>query len=105
MDNKQQEVPKNQEARPQGGVSEGRCVCTNGVCMHVNDNFLSWALGAFHTCFYNHARRLRLEKLLYIGVSRSPNGFFKCFWIQVAVSLLKPPHGGYRSKTAITYPV
>jgi hypothetical protein len=28
----------------------------------------------FHTYFYNHARRLRLEKLLYPELSRSPNG-------------------------------
>jgi hypothetical protein len=34
----------------------------------------------------NRAHRTRLEKLLYIGLSRSPNGFFfnsKHFWIQV----------------------
>jgi hypothetical protein len=29
-----------------------------------------------HTYSYNHARRLRLEKLLYIGLYRRPNGFF-----------------------------
>jgi hypothetical protein len=31
----------------------------------------------FYTCFYNHAHRLRLEKLLYIELSRSSNGCFK----------------------------
>ena len=25
--------------------------------------------------FYNHARRLRLEKLFYLELSRSPSGF------------------------------
>jgi hypothetical protein len=30
---------------------------------------------------YNHARRLRLEKLLCIGLSRSPNGLLKCGWV------------------------
>jgi hypothetical protein len=25
-----------------------------------------------------------------------------CFWIQMAVSLLKPPNGGFRSETAVT---
>jgi hypothetical protein len=45
---------------------------------------------------------LRLEKLLYIELSRSSSGFLKCIWIQVAVSLLKPPHGGLRSETAVT---
>jgi hypothetical protein len=33
--------------------------------------------GAFYTHFYNHAHRLRLEKLLHLELSRSPNGFFK----------------------------
>jgi hypothetical protein len=47
--------------------------------------------GVFYTCFYNHAHRLRLEKLLYLELSRSSNGFFKCFWIQVAVSEVKRP--------------
>jgi hypothetical protein len=32
--------------------------------------------GAFYTCFYNHAHRLRSEKLLYLELTRSPNGFF-----------------------------
>jgi hypothetical protein len=50
----------------------------------------------FYTCFYNHAHRLRLEKL------EVPDGRFASeaasgFWIQMAVSLLKPPHGGFRS--------
>ena len=27
------------------------------------------APGVFHTCFYNHARRLRLEKLSYVELS------------------------------------
>jgi hypothetical protein len=31
----------------------------------------------FYTYFYNHAHRARLEKLLYIELSRSSNGFFK----------------------------
>ena len=30
----------------------------------------------FYTYFYNHAHRLRLEKLLYLELPRSPNGFF-----------------------------
>jgi hypothetical protein len=30
----------------------------------------------FHTNFYNHAHRLRLEKPLCIELSRSPNAFF-----------------------------
>jgi hypothetical protein len=33
-----------------------------------------------------------------------PTDFFKYFWIQVAVPLLKPPHSGFRSATAVTKP-
>jgi hypothetical protein len=50
------------------------------------------APGVFYTYFYDHARRLRLEKLLYIELPRSA---------QVAVLLLKPPHGGFGSETVI----
>jgi hypothetical protein len=47
----------------------------------------------FCACFYNHARRLRLEKLSHAGLStlEAPTDFLNRFWIQVAVSLLKPP--------------
>ena len=47
----------------------------------------------FHTYVYNHARRLRLEKLLYIELSRSPNGFLKP---------LLDPDGGFIIETAVT---
>jgi hypothetical protein len=33
--------------------------------------------GVFYTYCYNHGRRLRLEKLLYLELSGSPNGFFE----------------------------
>jgi hypothetical protein len=56
----------------------------------------------FYTYFYSHARRLRLEKLSYLELSRSPNGISNHFWIQVVVSLLKPPHGVLRIETAVT---
>jgi hypothetical protein len=51
----------------------------------------------FNTCSYNHARRLRLEKLLHIGLSKSPSGYFKL--------LLDPGGrcGGLRSEMAVTY--
>jgi hypothetical protein len=52
-------------------------------------------LGAFYTYFYNHARRLRLEKLLYRELSRSPSGYFKP---------LLDPGDGFRSETAVTKP-
>ena len=31
-----------------------------------------------------------------------PTGVLNHFWIQVTISLLKPPHGGFRSETAVT---
>jgi hypothetical protein len=31
-----------------------------------------------------------------------PADILNHFWIQVAVSLLKPPHGGFRIETAVT---
>jgi hypothetical protein len=30
-----------------------------------------------------------------------PTDILNHFWIQVAVSILKPPHGGFRSETAV----
>jgi hypothetical protein len=47
--------------------------------------------GILYTHFYNHAHRLRLEKLLYLELSRSPNGFFK---------VLLDPGRGFTSETA-----
>jgi hypothetical protein len=35
----------------------------------------------------------------YTGIQsflEAPTDFLKCFWIQVAVSILKPPHGGQK---------
>ena len=48
--------------------------------------------GVFYTYFHNHAHRIRLEKLLYLELSRSPNGFFKA---------LLDPGGGFTSETAV----
>jgi hypothetical protein len=45
----------------------------------------------FYTCSYNPARRLRIEKLLYIELSRISNGYFKP---------LLDPGGGFNSETA-----
>jgi hypothetical protein len=60
-------------------------------CCHVSglDSFRT--PGVFYTYFYNHAHRLRLEKLLYLEPSRSPNGFFKP---------LLDPDDGFNSETA-----
>ena len=59
--------------------------------MYVSDLDQAWAPQLFYTYFYNHARRLRLEKLLCLGLSRSPNGFLK---------VLLDPGGGLTSETA-----
>ena len=45
-----------------------------------------------YTYFYNHAHRLRFEKLLYLELPKSPNGFFL---------VLLVPGGGFRSETAV----
>jgi hypothetical protein len=51
----------------------------------------SWTPGVFYTYFYNHARRLHLEKLLYTELSRISSGYFKP---------LLDPGGGFNSETA-----
>jgi hypothetical protein len=54
---------------------------------------------------YNHAHRLRLEKILNPDLSRSPNEFFKPLLdpsCGVAVSLLKPPSGGFKIEMAVS---
>jgi hypothetical protein len=50
--------------------------------MHTYSTYISHrdsrgTIGVFYTYFYNHAHRLRPEKLLCIELSRSSNGFFK----------------------------
>jgi hypothetical protein len=37
-----------------------------------------------------------------IAAEEVPTDILNHFWIQVAVSILKPPHGGFRSETAVT---
>ena len=72
--------------------------------LHISHGDSSPIPGVFCTHFYNynHAHHLRLEKLLCLELSRSSNGFFNYFWIQVAVLLLKLPYGGLRSELAVT---
>jgi hypothetical protein len=61
--------------------------------LHASGVNSSWTPGVFYKYFYNHACRLRLEKLLFIELSRSSNGFLK---------VLLDPGGGFRSETAVT---
>ena len=48
-----------------------------GGLMYVSPPLSSPTPGVFYKYFYNHAYRLRLEKLLYLALSRSSNGCFK----------------------------
>jgi hypothetical protein len=47
------------------------------IIYYISDRLSSSTPGVFYKCFYNHAHRLRLEKLLWIELSRSSNGHFK----------------------------
>jgi hypothetical protein len=67
------------------------CVCVCMCVYYTSPPDSSWTPGVFYTYFYNHAHRLRLEKILYLELSRSPNGFFKA---------LLDPGGGFTSETA-----
>jgi hypothetical protein len=56
-----------------------------------------WASQLFYTYFYNHAHRLRLEKLLYLEPSKSPIGFFKPL-LDPDGELKRPLHGRFGSE-------
>jgi hypothetical protein len=85
-----------------------RGVCTGGDIIYQHISVISYTVsytsplnsistpGVFYAYFYNHAYRLRLEKLLYLELSRSLSGFFKV--------LLDPGGGFFRSETAVTKP-
>jgi hypothetical protein len=45
-------------------------------CKYVSPPDSSRTPGAFYTYSYTHAYRLRLEKLLYLELSRSSSGYF-----------------------------
>jgi hypothetical protein len=64
------------------------------VYYYISVILSSWAPGVFYTYSYNHARRLRLEKVLYIGLPRISNGYFKP---------LLDPGGGFTSETAVRW--
>jgi hypothetical protein len=59
----------------------------------IAQHWLSFKLapGVFYKYFYNHAHRFRLEKLLYIELSRSSSGYFKP---------ILDPGGGFTSENA-----
>jgi hypothetical protein len=62
----------------------------------------SWTPGVFYTCFYNHARRLRLEKLLYIELSRSSDGLLKPLLELGGGFASETTACGFRIETAVT---
>jgi hypothetical protein len=61
------------------------------IYIYISGVLSNWTPGVFYTYFYNHARRLRLETLVYIEVFRTCNGYFKPL----------DPGGGYASETAV----
>jgi hypothetical protein len=63
------------------------------IYIYISFVYSSSTPGVFYKYFYNHALRLRLEKLLYIELSRSSNGYFKP---------LLNPGGGLRSEAVVT---
>jgi hypothetical protein len=71
-----------------GGIGAGRKAIGT---QHVSPPVSRGTPGVFYTYFYNHARRLRLGKPLYLELSRSCSGFFKP---------LLDPGGGFNSETA-----
>jgi hypothetical protein len=75
-----------------GGMDlmERSCAVARGKDINISHPHSSGPPGVFCIYFYNHARRLRLEKLLYLELSRSPNGFFKG---------LLDPGGGFNNET------
>jgi hypothetical protein len=56
------------------------------IMYNISDNYSSWALRAFHTYFYNHAHRLRLENHYIKSFLEAPTDIVNHFWIQVAVT-------------------
>jgi hypothetical protein len=64
-----------------GGRQTGERYTTGGhTCLRYGgredtERVPTWRQGRRINNFYNHARRLRLEKLLYLELSRSSNGF------------------------------
>jgi hypothetical protein len=87
------------EAKPLGGRFRSEtalnlynyCVYIYIYYIYISGFDSSWTPGVFYTYFYNHAHHLRLEKLLYLELSRSPNGFFKS---------TSDPGGSFTSETA-----
>jgi hypothetical protein len=67
------------------------CVLWSSINTSVSDLDSRSNPQLFYTRFCNHTRRLRLETLLYLELSRSPNGIFKP---------LLDPSGRFASETA-----
>jgi hypothetical protein len=72
-----------------GGGQAGAILCYGWA--YISDRLSSSTPGVFYTCFYNHAHRLRLEKLSSVALSRRSGGYLKP---------LLDPGGGFTSETA-----
>ena len=59
-----------------------------------------------HSCFIHVSVTTpivsALKKLLYIGLSGIQTDFLNPFWIEVTVSILKPPHGDFRNDVTVS---
>jgi hypothetical protein len=64
----------------------------------------SWTPGVFTHISITTPVVSALKNYYIQSFLEAPMDFLKYFWIQVAVALLKPPHGGFRSETAVTKP-
>jgi hypothetical protein len=76
---------------PDGGFS--RWMLDSSSPCDFSHRHSSRTPAVFYTCSYDHALRLRLEKLLCLELPRSPNGFFQ---------VLLGPGGGFTSETVVS---
>jgi hypothetical protein len=79
----------------------GRAICPN-AWPKIRGLDLVSTPGVFYTYFYNYARRLRLEKLLYVELSRSSSRYFKplldpgnCFASETPIRRFQKRNGRY----------
>jgi hypothetical protein len=68
---------------------------------HVSELNSSWTPGNFTHVSINAPVVSALKNYHVQGFLEAPTNILNHFWIQVAISLLKPPHGGFRRETAV----
>jgi hypothetical protein len=73
--------------------------------VHISKFHSSWVPGVFYEYFYGALTTPVVSALknYYIqGFLKVPTDVLNHLWIQLEISLLKPPHGGFRIETAVT---